>query len=279
MTLPDDKIKERIMQEGFPLQRFCAKYLQNSGWTVFEEYPVEQIFPLHDHANYSASASHDNVKTSGDIRALFYDMAKQYAICICISCKRQLKIDWSFMKAMFTENVHPILSSKMDETNVHEYRFDLQDRLDKPYPLCNIPTNLANKVNTPKEDDKIIHTVENLYLETLQSMEDYRLGMYEPDAVIKQFIFVPIIVTGASIHVYDIDESKFEIDKKDSINVAPVDYLMYKHNLPKSMQIRIWLKNSDNPYIMEQMNLFVVNYKYFQTFIKLLTKKFKTHTI
>ena len=83
----------------------------------------------------------------------------------------------------------------------------------------------------------------------------------------------------SEVRIYDIDESKFEIDKKDSINVSPVDYLMYKHNLPKSMQIRIWLKNSDNPYIMEQMNLFVVNYKYFQTFIKLLTKKFKTHTI
>lgn len=276
MQLPEDDIKARIMQEGFPLQRFCAKNLQNLGWMVFEEYPVEQSFPLWSYANYSAPESHPMVKTSGDIRALFYYTPKQYAVCICISCKKQSKIDWSFMKAMFTENVHPILTSKMGERNVYEYRFDLQDSLDKPYPLCNIPTNLENRGNKQRDQDKIIQTTESLYLETLQSIDDYRSFLSDPETIVKQIIFVPIIVTAAKIHVYNVDESKFEIDNTDSINVKEVDYLMYKHNLPKSMQVKVGMKNFDDMHIMEEMNLFVVNYKYFDTFIKLLTEKLKT---
>ncbi len=273
--MSDEEVKKKIMNEGYPLQRFCGKKLQSLGWNVHEEYPVEQLVPVGKNP-YSLPHEGKKIRTSGDLSAKYVNTAKQYAICVCISCKRQHKINWSFMQAMFTENVHHLIRLRKDEDYVRDYVFSLEDRLDDTYPLCNIPTNLFQREDLPREEDKIVQTSENLYLETLQTIEnDYDwLGGQAP---YRQIFYVPVIVTAAKIHAYDVDETKFEIDKTDSIDIKEVNYLMYQHHLPRSMHRYLEIAETGNVSTLEKFNLFVVNYQHFEDFIKSLMKKFEVH--
>jgi len=273
----EDEVKKRILQEGYPLQRFCAKKLQNLGWTVSEEYPVEQILPISNNPYGGIEGDFKQIRTSGDIRAIHPNVTKGFAICVCISCKRQLKIDWSFMKAMFSESSHTLITNVKTENNVIDYIFDLQDKLDDPFPLCNIPTNLNHrKEDVPREEDKIVKTSENLFLETLQSVED-DVSWLRYDAPYKQIIYIPVIVTAAKIHAYDIDEKKFDISNTDSIDIQEVNFLMYQHHLPRSMH-KVSGRVTPQEYITsDKFNIFVVNYQHFEDFIKKLMKKFEDH--
>ena len=278
-SVMSEEVKKRIMKEGYPLQRFCGKKLQSLGWTVDEEYPVEQAVPVSWNPYGLVEGELKQVRTSGDIRAIYQRPTKGFAICICISCKRQSKVDWSFMKAMFTENIHKLISGVKysDGENIDDCIFDLSDGLDEKYPLCNIPTNLFNRnENTPREEDKIVKTSENLYLETLQTCEDYRSWLRD-EAPYNQMIFIPIIVTAAQIHAYDVDETNFKIDNIDAIDIAEVNHLMYQHHLPRSMHRNLLIKNTTETTILKKFNLFVVNYQNFENFIKSLMKKFEDH--
>lgn len=277
-VMSEEEVKKKIMKEGYLLQRFCSKKLQSLGWTVDEEYPVEQTIPVFWNPYGGIEGQLKQVRTSGDIRAVYQRPAKGFAICICISCKRQSKVDWGFMKAMFTENIHTVMSGvKYGESNVDNCIFDLRDGLDDRYPLCNIPTNLFNRnSSTPKDEDKIVQTSENLYLETLQTYDDYSQWLRD-DAPYNQMIFIPIIVTAAKILAYDVDETNFKIDNIDAIDIAEVNYLMYQHHLPRSMHRNLLIKNTTNTTILDKFNLFVVNYQNFENFIKSLMKKFEDH--
>lgn len=277
--MSNDDVKKRIKNEGFPLQRFCAKKLQNLGWTVEEEYPVEQSTPVEPNPYSHKETIRDVKRTSGDIRAIFPKPVKEYAVCICISCKRQLKIDWVFMKAMFREDVHIITKILKDSPyGYNSYVFKLEDKWDVDFPLCNIPTNLQKpNQDLPREQDKIIQTCNNLYLETLQTMEDYETSLIKNDLPYKQIIFIPIIVTAAKIHVYDIDEKDFDIEDEEAIKVEKVPYLLYQHSLPRSLHRYLFdEKNNDNEIIHKQFNLFVVEYQNFESFIQALMKKFES---
>jgi len=271
-----EDVKKRIMGEGFPLQRFCAKKLQKLGWSVDEEYPVEQVVPPLGHPYYFMGGPKTRTRTSGDLRATKPYTAKGFALCVCISCKRQLKIDWSFMKAMFIENVHRMIRNKKEANDVNKYVFRLNDGLDLNYTLCNIPTNLYQREDLPKQDDKIVHTSEHLYLETLQSTDDDHtwLSIHAPYG---QMIYIPIIVTAAKIHAYDIDENKFDIGNTNSIDIKEVNYLLYQHHLPRSMHLSLEDQQSEDRLILDKFNLFVVNYQHFESFIESLMKKFEDH--
>jgi len=273
--MSEEHRKKGIMDEGYPLQRFCAKKLQNLGWQVFEEYPVEQPIPVAHHPYGGVAGQFKEVRTSGDIRAIHQYLTKGFSVCVCVSCKKQSEIDWVFMKEMFTENVHKMITAKKGERNVYDYVFDLKHELDENYPLCNIPTHLYDKKGK-KEENMIVKTSENLYLETLQTFDDHRIWLQD-HAPYSQIIYIPVIVTGAKIHVYDIDENNFDISKTDSINIQEVNYLMYQHHLPRSMHRNLSVQNANDLNILDKFNHFVVNYEHFEDFIKSLMKKFEDH--
>ncbi len=276
--MSEEHIKDRIMGEGYPLQRFCAKKLQNLGWQVFEEYPVDQTLPVYGNPYGGIEGRQSPVRTSGDIRALHQKTAKGFAVCVCVSCKKQSEIDWVFMKEMFTENVHRMIKAKK-ERNVINYMFDLKHGLEENYPLCNIPTNLYDRKNKKRDENMIVKTSENLYLETLQTCQDHIRWLHE-DAPYSQIIYIPVIVTAAKIHVYDIDETNFDISKTDSINIQEVNYLMYQHHLPRSMHKNLGVFSTEGGlFLLDKFNHFVVNYEHFEDFIKSLMKKFEDHPI
>jgi len=276
--MSEEHIKDKIMEEGYPLQRFCAKKLQNLGWQVFEEYPVEQILPVYDNPYGGIEGQHTQVRTSGDIRALHQNLTKGFCVCVCVSCKKQSEIDWVFMKEMFTENMHHMIRARKDGENVIDYVFDLKHGLEENYPLCNIPTNLNYRKEKKRNENMISKTSENLYLETLQTYDDHRPWLRD-HAPYSQIIYIPVIVTAAKIYVYDIDETNFDMSKSDSINIDEVNYLMYQHHLPRSMHKNLGVLNTDDLFLLDKFNHFVVNYEHFEDFIKSLMKKFEDHLI
>ena len=82
LELSEEEVKNKIMKEGYPLQRFCAKKLQSLGWTVNEEYPVEQTIPISWNPYGGIEGQLKSVRTSGDIRAIYQKPAKGFAVCI-----------------------------------------------------------------------------------------------------------------------------------------------------------------------------------------------------
>jgi len=234
--MTEDDLKKRIMNEGFPLQRYCSSILQSGSWNVDEEYPVQWIPPPQSDP-YKTSKI---VRTSGDLRAEYQYVAKGFAIQMCISCKRQLSIDWVFMRAMFRESEHffprlcAIKSDSGDYKNAWEYEYSFENKdWPEPYSLCNIPTTLTDKSGKAPEVDKILQTADNLHSEVAQTISDDSLPLVKI-MPIQQIIYVPVIVTAAEIFVYDVDSKKFDVKEPNCIKVENVPYLLYQHRLPLS---------------------------------------------
>jgi len=276
----DAKLKEKIMNEGFPLQRYCSILLRNTGWEVDEEYPVQWNSPP-----TPDSRMNKTTRTSGDVRAVYPFIHKDFAIQLCISCKRQLSIDWVFMRSMFTESTHffprlcAIKSESGDYKNSWEYEYGFENnKWPEKYYLCNIPTTLTDRTGKNRDDDKILQTADNLYFELSQSMDDYHqpLSSFLPYS---QIIYIPVIVTGAEISIYDIDEKKFSVDNSECINTEKVPYLLYRYRLPISMQRMISSLQNGYPTSFDKMNIFVVYYKHFQEFVNTIKEQFKEKTI
>ncbi|MDE1765561.1 MAG: hypothetical protein KGI27_04695 [Thaumarchaeota archaeon] len=276
MTIEED-LKKKIMHEGFPLQRYCSTILQNQGWNVEEEYPVQWISP--------PQSQHKTVRTSGDIRAEFQYVAKSFGVRICVSCKKQSSINWVFMKAMFNESDHFFLRScalkptpEADYKNSWEYEYSFRKN-DWPesYPLCNIPTTLKGNSNG-EESNKILQAADNLHLEVTQTISDDSIPLASI-LPIDQLIYVPVIVTAAEVYVYDIDFKKFDVDDVRCISIEKVPYLLYQHTLPIGKQRLV-----NNPHFGEQVkfekfNIFVVHYKQFERFAKIIKEQFASKSI
>lgn len=275
----DEELKKKIIGEGFPLQRNCTWKLQKIGWQVDEEYPVLWI------SKPNVEGTSRTIRTSGDIRAEFQYTAKGFAVRLCISCKRQSEIEWAFMKATFSESHHRLLRlcgfptpPPNKRKNGWEYSYDFEtSSWPEQYPLCNIPTTLFDRKTNHKsiDDEKIIQTADNLYLEVKQTVKDDTIDFaYIDEIPFNQIIYIPIIVTGATLYSYDIDEENFDVANPSCINLKAVSYLVYQHRLPVDMQV--WV---GNPHVEEQMvfdrfNIFVVNYKEFDRFVKLVQNYF-----
>lgn len=277
----DTELKEKIMKEGFPLQRYCSIVLRNMGWEVDEEYPVQWISPPTSDFN----KVNKTIRTSGDIRAVHPFVNKGFAIQMCVSCKRQLSIDWVFMRAMFSESNHffprlcAIKSESGDYKNSweHEYSFE-NNKWSEKYYLCNIPTTIVDRTEKNRDDDKILQAADNLYFELSQSMTDYvkPLDSFLPYS---QIIYIPVIVTGAEISVYDINEKNFSVENSECVNIEKAPYLLYQHRLPISMQRLINSPNTGYPVTFDRMNIFVVYYKHFERFVNIVKEQFKEKEI
>lgn len=276
MTFEPD-LKKKIMREGFPLQRYCSVILQEQGWNVDEEYPVQWIS--------LPQSQYKTTRTSGDIRAEYQYVAKGFGIRMCVSCKKQSTINWAFMKAMFNESHHffPRLCALKPTTDAdyrnsweYEYNFEKND-WPESYHLCNIPTTLKGNSNGD-EPDKILHTSDNLHLEVSQTISDDTIPLANI-LPLNQIIYIPVIVTAAEVYVYDIDVKNFDVDNANCINVEKVPYLLYQHRLPIGKQRLV-----NNPHFGEQvtfdkLNIFVVHYNNFKHFAQIIKDQFATKVI
>lgn len=273
-------LKHKISQEGFPLQRYCSWKLQRLGWQVDEEYPVLWT-------SRPDSQTSKYVRTSGDIRAGFQYAAKGFAVKLCISCKRQDKIEWAFMNSMFTESSHALLRlcgfKNADKTRngwEYSYNFENADWPDS-YHFCNIPTTLLDRERGGSNDgDKILKTADNLYLELKQTVKDDVITFGSIETIpYDQIIYIPIIVTGAVLYSYDINEENFAVNDSTCIDLKDASYLLYQHRLPIDMQTQVGNPHVDKFETFDRLNIFVVHYKEFERFVKLLQSYFEKKTI
>lgn len=279
MTI-EDELKRKIVQEGFPLQRYCSFILQNNGWNVEEEYPVQWVSPP---VRY---ISQKTIRTSGDIRAEYQYVAKGFGMRMCVSCKKQSSINWVFMRAMFRESEHffprlcAIQSPNEDYRNSWEYEYRFENK-DWPelYSLCNIPTTLINRAENNEETDKILQTADNLHLQVSQTMDDDDVRPLSDILPINQIIYIPVIVTAAEVYVYDIDGKKFDVSDPNCVNVEKAPYLLYQHQLPISKQRRINNPHLGPQVIFDKLNIFVVHYKGFEKFLNIIRDQFALKTI
>jgi hypothetical protein len=270
-----EDIRRKIMNEGFPLQRYTAKVLQKLGWVVDEEYPVMQS---------SVSIEPEVIRTSGDIRAA-YVHNNEVAIRTCISCKRQHNINWAFMKSMNPEETHTlvrqcVVKDYLDQDRVQKYDFEFNGTKWKGanYDLCNIPTTLHQR-NKAKDEDKIIQTCDSLYFEVLQSEQDDEPDLYAKTISSRQVIYVPVIVTAAQIHSYDVDETNFDVENADAVNITRVPFLLYQHRLPQHMRPILRGSSDYGQLQLDRMYIFVVFYEHVEEFYKGLMSSFASHDI
>lgn len=276
----EKNLRERIMNEGFPLQRNTSKVLHSLGWLADEEYPVTQEI------KWQGMPS-DVVDTYGDLTALYLNEAKDYSLRTCISCKRQQDIDWAFMKSMNAETVHTFVrlcsvkdSEERDDFDEFDYRFHSDKSSGFSYSLCNIATNLIRRREQSRkgrDENKIQQTCENLCLELLQCIQDDRKTfLYHTDKS-KQIIYIPTIITAAKISVYDVNEGDFDVADDKAITLDEnIPYTLYCFRMPRNMHWSISLSDQNAPMNLDKLYIFVVYYKYTETFYRDLMRYFET---
>jgi len=255
-----NNIAEKLTKEGFNFQKYCAKAIRKIGWEVTEEYPF----------------SHRQIPGSGclDILAQFKDEMHNYVIYSMIECK---KMDPSYESLIMYRSSIPrsdvgiqthLVLTKAVPRNV---TFPLLRETE----ICDICKELVKdaKSNTIKMHSKKVkeigkhlnHALISIASEVSSATQKLlKLGHSVPDWQ----LFVPVLVTGANLRIFDVPD-KLGNDSKLDIKAigSPASWCIYEFPVRK-YQISPKIPCFVNPF--KKVDIFIVNAKSVVTFFERL---------
>lgn len=253
--MPKINFAEKLAEEGFNFQKYCAKVIGKIGWKVTEEYPF----------------SHYQIPGSGclDILARFNDDKYNYVIYSMIACK---KMDPSYESLVMYRS-----SIVRSDAEIHPQYFITEPvPSDITFPLlrgtenCDICRELVRdaRTNTIKVRSKNVKKIGNYLnhasvsiMSEVNSATQKLLKSGHATPLLQ--VFVPVFVTGADLFVFDVSD---RLDNDSKLNLEStgisVSWCIYEFPVRKYHPLYHALpKTTDFVSPFKKLNIFIVNVK------------------
>lgn len=263
----------KASEHGLPLQRYCSLRLQSLGWDVNEEFPVT--------FEYQQGSSTKQIESIGDIKAEKIFEADEFAIEICIESKKRQGKDWVFLRELPKRELGSFsfvdLCRVNGGTGISSYNIKFANWPGSKLHIATGGLELESVNEAKKEDDKIYATCKQLAFALRSVIEEDKENIqleHELDIPTKyeQILYVPVIVTGADLHILDVDDKNFSLKENTSVSGQKIDYLLYTFSLPKYLWINIDTPFPERLFPIRKMNAFIVNYTVIEQFFRSLTQ-------
>lgn len=276
---------DRLNVDGVFLQKFCVEEIYKVGWKVEEEFPVT--------LGFSTGAKNEIYESTGDIRATLQpkQSADDYQLRAIVECKHRFEPHWIFFESFSASRSTPKLLDVQyaPERNLTEraskyiatfYYTDLKLQEIDNCLLCNIGKEHPDFIKRKnKKHDSIYEACREVSLATKSSaeedrheLENYGEWMENPT----HSIYIPIVVTSATIEICKYDLQNFAKEKViKNASFSQVGFLAYDFPLPSYLRTTYKMRHPFDFNEMNKQTIFIVNFLNCTKFFQLLESYFE----
>jgi len=272
--------------KGVFLQKYCVDQIQKAGWHTEEEFPVL--------VEYSKKA--EPFESTGDIRAKFDERNLDYGLIGLVECKHRFDTRWIFVEAKDTSRG----STKMLDL-LYLPESDLSRRASSkiaPFyyvnvglheigncALCNIGKEIPRFIEPDdKKHESIYIASREVAMATKSSAWEFQNDFEKYGSFVgtsyapTHSIFVPIVVTTASIEICEYKLENFSSQKvvKDA-TFRKVDWLAYNFPLPSYLRTQFQTQYEIDSYEMGKQQIFFVSHTKCSEFFEALKDYFRSN--
>lgn len=283
----DEKnIARRVGEYGYFLQRYSATAIKHAGFHVEEEYPIT--------LGYSLGPQTYVYESSVDVLARRHHRETDYELVLHTQSKQRSSEDWFFLPEMGKSTVRfnqvtrleskPFVVSDFGEIQLSKWP-------GPDVPVCTIGRELRDDSTDPttiqfgRQGRDAVYdarreaafSVKSVIGESRRSDEDLVREDALYSVLAANSIHIPLVVTAANLHLVEFDaaDSKTEVAANAKSHVTP--YLVYSFPLNRYLQIDFDLPEPEGMHRLSHLNIFVVNYRSLESFLRTLINYFVGH--
>ena len=288
MANAPSKLLDELNKKGVFLQKFCFKEIKKAGWRAEEEFPVS--------LEYLTGTKQVIYESAGDIKATFppkLPWERDYRLFVIVECTHRFEPHWIFIESddpsklpadALDVQYYPQgnLTQRASRKQSTFYYADLKLKEMGNCPLCTIGREVPElKHDDDRRYDSIFGACRQVSLATKSAAQECQqelelYGSWAEEYYPSHNIFIPIIVTTASVEIckYDIEDFQKEKVLKDA-SFIPSKWLAYRFPLPSYLRAKYKMRHPMDSQEMRKQTIFIVNHLHCSGFFTMLKKYFE----
>ena len=283
----DEKnLVKKVGAYGYFLQRYSATVIKHAGFHVEEEYPIT--------LGYSLGPQTYVYESSVDVLARRHHREADYELVLHTQSKQRDSKDWFFFPEMSKSVAQFNQITRLESKPFVASDFG-QIQLSKwpgpDVPICTIGRELRDDSTDPSRIEFGRHGRDAVYDARREAAFSVKSVIaesrrYDGDLVKEDALYsvlsansmhIPLVVTAASLHMVQNDTADYQMDFAMNAKSRVVPYLLYSFPLNRYLQIDFDLPEPEGLHRLSHLNMFVVNYRSLDSFLRTLINYFVGH--